>query len=252
VFGKRPARCPVDESDRPWFDWAASWLVDALGPERVRGTVVTLPTQEFFPGQFDTSEASIRRLFPIVCARMGVDPALIRLEVIESRMHSELRTKLGLWELAGEMEHGDAGIYDEEGHPRVRFDRSGNTSVVPAIATLAHELGHYVLLGEKRLTGEEEDHELRTEMTTVFLGMGLFNANSHVWDHGGASGYLGYLDARQWGYTHALFAWFRKETDPAWAKHLRSDVEKPFREGLRYLAASGLALGELPPTPEGS
>ena len=246
MFGWGKAECPVAAQFRPWFDARARWLVESLGRDRTRNAVVMLPTQEYLPGAFDASDASIARLYEIVCRHMGVDPAVLRLELIEAPSNHEMMRKLGLWDIGG-TEHFAAGLYDEQGHPRVRFDLGQDKGLISRVATLAHEVAHYVLLGEKRLTGKEKDHEQVTEMTTVFLGMGLFNANGFLWQKpDGAFGRLGYFDASHWAYTLALFAWFRGETKPAWAEHLRSDVRTPFERGLRFLAASGVAPGELP------
>jgi hypothetical protein len=113
-------------------------------------------------------------------------------------------------------------------------------------ATMAHELAHVELLGRKRITAEEEDHEPLTDLLTVFLGLGVITSNSVLRETSyGDATYsswsirrAGYLSMRTFGYALALFAHARDETNPAWARHLRPDVHGSWKQGMRYLAAN--------------
>jgi hypothetical protein len=75
------------------------------------------------------------------------------------------------------------------------------------IATIAHELSHVKLLGEKKL---EQNDEMLTDFTTVFFGLGIFNANCafQFYKQNDRWGYsnLGYLKIEEWAYALALFA----------------------------------------------
>src|SRR5262249_54398499 len=118
------------------------------------------------------------------------------------------------------------------------------------VATMAHELGHVLLLGQGRVSADVEDHEPLTDLLTVFLGLGIFTANSvlreHYWDAGAVSGWSmgrsGYLTMAMYGYALSLFAWMRGEVQPSWAKELRLDVRSAFKEGLRFLEETGDSL----------
>jgi hypothetical protein len=46
------------------------------------------------------------------------------------------------------------------------------------VATLAHELGHVILLRPGLVKANEADMEPLNDLLTVFLGFGVFNANS--------------------------------------------------------------------------
>src|SRR2546429_487799 len=80
-------------------------------------------------------------------------------------------------------------------------------------ATAAHELGHVLLLGQGRLSPDAEDHEQLTDLLTVFLGLGVFTANTRVRSASSHEGLtesfsirrLGYLGQPQTGYALALF-----------------------------------------------
>ena len=47
-----------------------------------------------------------------------------------------------------------------------------------AVAVIAHELAHVLLLGNGYLGGHEKDHEELTDLLTVFSGLGIFTANA--------------------------------------------------------------------------
>jgi hypothetical protein len=118
------------------------------------------------------------------------------------------------------------------------------------VATLAHELGHEILLGGGVITPEVSDHEQITDLATAFLGVGIFTANATVsdasWTDGGMAyfsiGKQGYIGSFLLGYALALFAYVRGEKKPAWPSHLRADARKTFWSGLRYLQQSGDSL----------
>jgi hypothetical protein len=63
------------------------------------------------------------------------------------------------------------------GHHRIRDGRSvigirDDQAARPTalVATVAHELGHVLLLGEGRISAQQQDHEPLTDLLTVFFG----------------------------------------------------------------------------------
>jgi hypothetical protein len=116
------------------------------------------------------------------------------------------------------------------------------------VATMAHELCHVHLLGDGRISRTEEDHEPLTDLLTVFMGFGIFGANASFrekgWSDGRMYGWsaakLGYLHQDTWGYAMAAFAHLRGERRPNWAKHLRPDVRRAFRQSEAYLDKFGM------------
>lgn len=138
--------------------------------------------------------------------------------------------------------------------PGARFEISFNEQQLrdpeSLIATAAHELGHVHLLGDRRISPRNEDHEPLTDLLTVFMGLGVFTANAAKQFRQYQSGFLqgwsgsnaGYLSQAQFGYALALFAWLRDESNPDWSKSLTANVRSHFKKSLKYLAASQEAL----------
>jgi hypothetical protein len=234
-FGK--PTCPVDDEIREWVESRWHWLGGAFGWDRLRKAEVILPTPQHFPDSYDPGEEdSIRKLFDRVCGYAGVNPTRFRLEFYSEEDAPPLEDARG-------RRSGTAGLYEAGAAPTVWIEVSKLDDPVSVIGTMAHEVGHELLLGEGRVSDQEEDHEPSTDLLTVFLGLGVFPANSSVlstsWYSGGWSGWSigrqGYLDMRTFGYAFALFARMRGEPRAAWVRELRLDVRDSFRKGLRFL-----------------
>jgi len=145
---------------------------------------------------------------------------------------------------------GAAGLYQQRKRSLIRVAHSQLADPFRLLATLCHELAHELLLGGGLLTAGVSDHEWITDLLPVFLGTGIFLANSTLQDSSGYSAgwswwsmsRQGYLPSRIFGYAFALFAFVRGETQPSWAEHLRLDARVALHTGLRYLHKTGDSL----------
>jgi hypothetical protein len=222
---------PVGPEDKEWLERRMDWLTREFGAERLLEVPVVLPTPDFFPDPYDGSRRAAARVFRRVCRYMDVDPEGVSLRFFRDRKPAP---ELGL------AHQGAAGLYEGA---VIRVEEATLQDPLALIGTMAHELAHVHLLGGGRVSAEEEDHEALTDLLTVYLGLGVFTANSVIREQGGeiwwAISRLGYLTMDMYGYAFALFAWYRGEAAPAWAKHLRGDVYAPFRKGLKYLTKTG-------------
>jgi len=114
------------------------------------------------------------------------------------------------------------------------------------VATLAHELGHVILLGGGLLDRAVKDMEPMTNLLTVFLGFGIFNANCagrfRQWHKDGRQGWsmqrLGYLPEEIYGYALARFAQERGERRPKWVGHLSTNVCTYFKKSASWLEST--------------
>jgi regulator of sirC expression with transglutaminase-like and TPR domain len=216
------------------------WLLGQFGRERLQRAKIITPTRQFFPDHYDNSETAARALFNRTCAFMEVDPASVEL-VFYQPTH---RPGLGRRMVRSRREW--AGLFGfGQGKNIVQIDATLLPQPESVIATFAHELAHQMLLGSKRICESDPDHELVTDLTTVFFGMGVFNANDSLENHfrldrrGEEIGPLGYLTPTTWGYALALCAWLRNEEKPRWAAWLRPAIRRVFRRSAAHLARTG-------------
>lgn len=238
------AECPVRDAERSWIDESMDWFGSEFGQDRLRGAVV-LPTDEYFPGAYAGSREDVAGVLDRLCTHMGVDPALVDLEHDDSTEEESatLSAHVGLHTRSA----GAAG------HHRLREGRSVITirsdqarRPMALVATLAHELGHALLLGGGRISTDRRDHEPLTDLLTVYFGLGIFSANAAFefarevcGDHSySTTSRLGYLTEPMYGYGLARYAWLRGEEDPDWARFLDTNPRTYLRRGLRYLGQS--------------
>lgn len=233
--------CPVAPEDKAWIEARFAWLAGQFGLDRLRQAPVVLPSPHFFPDRFEGRPEELPALFGRVCGHLGLDPARFDLA-----LYSEA-DRARLVDGNGRSLAGTAGLYERGGRPTVWVELSQLDDPPALVATLIHEACHDHLLGAGRMRGDEEDHELVTDLLSVYLGLGVVTANATIreayWTSGNMSGWRigrqGYLSQPMYGYALALFAWARGERYPGWAKAIRLDVRAPFKAGLRYLTETG-------------
>jgi hypothetical protein len=251
MFGFSP-QLPISDADRLWVEEGFRRLEKLLGRRRMLEARVITPTAEDFPDPYDqTSTASVEKLFGRVCHYMHVERDGLEFEIFPDETE-ELREILPYWP-GGSGKHA-AGLYihamqerdleDDDGRAVVAIRSSQLKDPVSLVATMAHELGHVILLGQGLMNPKTSDHEPMTDLLTVFLGFGIFNANSanrfKRWQDDRRQGWsmqrLGYLREEVFGYALAKFANERGENKPEWARHLSPNVRSDFKRSRRWLA----------------
>jgi hypothetical protein len=233
-FVSKP-ECPVDSQTREWIERRWAWLTEQFGQESLQAVRVILPTAEFFPDSYGGTAADTRVMLDRVCGYMGIGPETVEMSLYQDRNP--------VYDAEGR--RGTAGLYHEEaGKFHVWIEASNLGDPLALVAVMAHELGHVHLLGHDRVSSDADDDEPLADLLTVYLGMGLFTANSVIrenyWQRGNVAGWSmsrrGYLSMPMFGYALARFALARAEEQPPWAKELRPDVRSAFVKARRFLA----------------
>lgn len=241
MFGWLRPSCPVDPHAKRWIEKRLQWLSQEFGLDVFTRRALILPLEEFFPDRYRGSEACVRTLVDRVCAYMDVDPSRVDLEFYTDRGNAWLVNK------QGKIMPRPAGLYnDSTGRTLIELETSQFDSPMTLVGTAAHELAHLRLLGEGRIRPTVFDNELLTDLTVVFFGLGIFLANvPRAWESlltnwpGTDAKRSEYMTQPMFGYALAHMAWFRNERKPSWARHLRMDARACFKQGLRYLWATG-------------
>lgn len=232
-----PPSCPCDPAAKAWVEERLQWLEGEFDDNAFNGRRLVLPTPDFFPEPYDGSKAAVHTLLDRVCGYMDVIQDLVVLKFVSKA------GKLGLVNEAGHAIADAAGTYQEGDRKSIiRIDTAELHDVVALIGTLAHELAHVRLMGEGRVSADEYDNELLTDLTTVFFGMGLFLANSPrnwmsqytKWP-GTDLNKPEYMTPPMFGYALAHLAWFRNEERPAWSAHLHWNARPYLKQGMRFL-----------------
>jgi len=251
MFGFSP-KLPIGDEQRLWTDEGFRRLEKLLGRRRMLGARVVEPTAEDFPDPYDKTPAGVEKLFSRVCAYMDVDRRRIELEIFQDETE-ELREIVPYWRGAAGKQAAGSYIHaheqerladDGEGRMVVAVRSTMLTDPTSLVATFAHELGHVILLGGELMSPKTPDHEPMTDLLTVFLGLGIFTANSAArfkqYQEDRRIGWsvrsLGYLREEVFGYALAKFANERGDDKTEWAQHLSPNVRSDFKRSKRWLA----------------
>jgi hypothetical protein len=242
MFGWFKPECPVDVAAKRWIEERLHWLSDQFGADTFLRRAMILPTREFFPDPVDGSEASLRNLLDQVCGYMDVDPRRVALQLFTARQNLYIVSDEGK-----PLPTEAAGLYDNRGDRTIIHLETGDlTDLSTLVGTMAHELAHLRLMGERRVTGDESDNELLTDLTAVFHGFGIFLGNCpRNWD-GQYGQWPGtklrkpeYMTLPMFAYALAHRAWRNEDAQPEWARHLSFHLRPCFKQGLRYLRETG-------------
>lgn len=244
MFGifKKSDECPVSEERQAWIDHCFSWLIKSFGIEFIKNRRMLCPIAEDFPVDFIGSEENAFELLDIIAIQMDLDPEDIDIDFYVEGQR-EIITGGGSYSRVflrpAEHEKTSAGHYrgkDEEGTYIIGLNSRSMGNVEGLIATIAHELAHIKLLGEERLS---KNNEPLTDLTTVIFGLGIFGANSaatfetgtYSWSHG-RQGYLSQMD---WGYALALNSHIRSDESSEWKNYLTANVKHDFEQSQRFV-----------------
>lgn len=246
MFWETP-KLSLDEQSKDWIEKSFQWLLKEFGEEYFLKHQTILPESSFFPDKYQGTEECAIKLVERVCSYMDVNPANVEVDFFFDRDETASKHRLG-----GEQSHsGAAGYYlsktDNEPRKKISINISQFKNPTSLVATIAHELGHVILLGGGKVSREYESHEYLTDLITVFLGLGIFTANSAFqfsqWqDHshqGWSASRLGYMSEEMFAYSLAAYAWMRGETNPKWSSHLAMNVGHYFKQSLKYLEKDG-------------
>ena len=219
--------CPVHQQTRIWLENSFLTLLNFFGEQQTQYRKVLTAERNHFPIRFDGSERAAFETLRIVATQMEIPPDQITLDFYDENLRRITEgTPGGLYWGKGETDKFEISIA-----------RSLLDEPEEMIAILAHELAHVKLLGEQKVT---ENDELLTDLTTVLFGLGVFNANAAFRTFNEAKHFgwsqMGYLSQMEWGYGLALFAYIRQELEPEWADYLCTNVKADFFKGLQFIA----------------
>lgn len=252
MFALFGPRLPIDDDELEWQLATFKWLIAEFGD--VGSKPLVLPTPRWFPASDHGGNSRVRDLFDHVrrAARMEEWPC-------------ELEAGAG----DRPVQAGNALLLKHEDSPppcgtfRFRWTDGKPTAVitynpglaedtVALVATFAHELSHYLLsCAGTQGPGGSALNELHTDMAAVYLGFGIFLANSArsfgQYQSGGEMGWSsrtqGYLSE---GALVTALAAFQKLAgrDPLHAEpYLKDYLRKDLKRAAKALARAHPDIG---------
>jgi hypothetical protein len=218
MFGWISRSALPEESTIDWLFEVYGWLLEETGgfaEFRERAQLI-LPTERFFPiSKQQAPHAYATALFEATRAHAGMEEFQCKLEPHEEA--TTVRDLLGpdvpmesrSVRTAGTFRHG-AGIE----RAVISYAPSKLEEPEAFVATMAHELGHFLMHSfGSSAPGGDDLQEHATDVCAIFLGFGVFAANSAfrfeqhqgVFTQGWSTSRLGYLGQRPLSYALAIF-----------------------------------------------
>jgi hypothetical protein len=247
MFWSKP-KLPVTLDSQQWIEKSFDWFLREFGKDRFLQHRSVLPTTTFYPDKYLGTEESVLLVVRRTCQYMDVQPDSVEVHFFEE--HEELSDPM--LQATGEFKSGAAGLYFHKGgaesKARIAIHSKQLKQPMSLVATIAHELGHVILLGGGRISREDKSHEYLTDLLTVFLGMGIFTANAafqfQQWRDSRYQGWKvsrqGYMSEEMFGYALAGYCWLRGERKPGWTDTLAMNVQHYFKQSLAYLEKGGV------------
>lgn len=207
LFG--PSR-PLSKDELEWQLAAFRWLIEETGGlEQLGKSCLAHAEGGYFAESSLTGHARAEQLLDEVKAiadmadwptRLIALPRAVRSEQVGDYLFTvpESHAPLGTFQA---VDDGNGGWIAE-----ICYDPAQLDNPAKLVAIFAHEIAHYLLATiERPLPGGEDVHELMTDITAVWLGFGIFMANSarfytatnlNIGGHRWQSGGQGYLSER--------------------------------------------------------
>ncbi|WP_108791461.1 hypothetical protein [Erythrobacter sp. Alg231-14] len=228
---------PIDRDEFEWLLACFAWIDQKLSAQ---GAAEGFTPQLVLPGDaIFTDAATASDLFEAVKHAAGLGRWECRLEKGDARPE-RLNTGLD----TGPFSHSSAlGTFSIEGNtPVIRYDPALLKTPDALTATFAHELSHLLIHSLGMPPGGEPLEEHATDCMAVYLGFGVFLANSarnfRQFSDGAMQGWesqaSGYLSENALVTTLAIFE-RRFQTRPETPQALKSYLHPVHRKALRYL-----------------
>jgi len=238
-----------DEGTTDWIFDTYSWALESFGTDVFfQFTDLVLPDDKFFPDKLEDTDDIAEGLFTKVRKYAGMEEWPCRLVAQEE----DINPVVGPTLLIQGAPSGPAGTFSITGGKSPIVEISYNPSQLgrpeSLIATFAHELAHYLIhTVDTPPPGGEEFEEYATDLVAVFLGFGVFLANSafnfsqytDVDSQGWQTFAQGYLSEPELTYCLAIFLHLKnmdhESVEPYLDKNLRGTLKAAENE-LKHLS----------------
>ncbi|TCI90591.1 hypothetical protein [Tenacibaculum sp. M341] len=237
MFWNKKNKLPITQEDRVWVEMNLSWFKSQINKKRHMQIKTVTPTKDFYDRDFDGTEKDADFILERNMKLIGLKTSKITLQYFsDTNVRMSDGTILstpadinGKWSSA-------SGTYQKTKHGAIiSIEREQLKDTDSLIATLAHELSHQFLLGERRYG---TDDEYTTDLVAVFYGFGIFLGNTHFQfkseGFGWKSTKKGYLPEQIIAYTMAKLSYERKEATD-YSVYLKKSVKKYFDQSMEWI-----------------
>lgn len=254
VFKKIFNHSIIDSDTRQWLFDTFAWALTHFGSDIFyEHTQLVTPTDAYFPDSISNiSETEIaEKLFYQVKHHAGMEDWHCQLQPQASNVNPRV---------------GYFAIQDTPVQPlgtfsmqinyikTVTYDPDLVCQPTALIATFAHELGHYLSYStDTPPPGGDELYEPATDLLAVFMGFGLFMANSAfnfqqtrgAFTEGWQYQSQGYLNEQSLTYALAIFCILKNIDNNVVETHLKKSLHRHFRRSVKDILNNHIEIEQL-------
>lgn len=241
MFWNKKKKLSVTEDDKKWIEESFIFLREILGNEHFDNLRTITPTKKFYNWTFKGNEEDAEFVLEKTKELMQIEDSNIRIvyfsdqpiEMADGTILSSPADINGQWQSA-------AGAYEEfENEKNIYIEKGQLKNTFSLIGTIAHELSHFILLGENRI---EENDEYLTDLTAIAYGFGIFLGNSrfqhskfqNISHSGWQISSQGYLPEQVIAYAMVWLSNNRNESTE-YKEYLNKEMTKFFTQNIEYL-----------------
>ncbi|PCJ66298.1 MAG: hypothetical protein COA58_05855 [Bacteroidetes bacterium] len=241
AFWNRKSKSPITQEDELWIKEELQWIKNEIGEEEYFSLRTISPSDKIFDYKFDHSENDAKFLILEICKIYSLNPSNIKLKFFsETPQNFSEGYTMDPSDKMDKSWNSTLGTYSEQGKKiNISLELELLNSTTGLIATIAHEIAHYKLLGEDRIV---ENDEYLTDLLCIVYGFGIFQANSKFsfgqWTGSSHQGWSmqtqGYLPDQIISFVLAKLKIERGEED-SWHKFLNQTSSKYYQKSINYL-----------------
>ncbi|TQV85381.1 hypothetical protein [Aliikangiella coralliicola] len=247
MFGFLRRKPLLSETDRDFQIETYRWLLRNFGGEDFyQHTQLVLPTSEFFPLSVSTADEVAEATFMTVKALANMQNWHCELEKQEKDIDPRVAETVALQNVPSSP-HGTFSV-DSEQKVVITYNPQLVNNPQQLVATFAHELAHYLTATTKEAPpGGFDNWEFATDIAAIFLGFGIFMANTaftfHQYSGASSQGWRsqrsGYLSDTEYAYSLAIFTLLKDIPTDAALSHLKATPKSLYKKCLREIKSLG-------------
>lgn len=252
LFNRKPL---LDPNTTQWLFDSYGWALNNFGSDIFyEDTILVTPTNAHFPDQIENAEEMASKVFQRVKTYAGMENWECELQVQKPDENPVVAPTI----VIKNVPRGPAGTFSVTGENEqkiiITYNPDQVKNPVMLVATFAHELGHYLSgIAKEHPPGGEELWEPATDLLAIFMGFGLFLANSafsfnqytDVGTQGWSTQSQGYLSQYELTYALAIFCILKEIKISEVEKHLKSALRSFYRKSVKEINNKQEALGVL-------
>jgi hypothetical protein len=230
----------VDSEKSEWLFDCFGWLIrNCGGIDELKKSVLVQPTDEFFPQRGARNHDFARAVFRQTKAHARMTDWRCRLVAQEPRPNKIVSPGIAI-QSTSQPAAGTFSILKKRAE--ISYDPDLLSEPMSLVATFAHELAHYRISAVRiPPPGGIGNLEYATDVASIFLGFGIFSANSasnfHQFSGGGTQGWrmrrMGYLSETEVLYVLAIYCAVLRVSHDAVIPHLKPPLRRAYMRALK-------------------